>query len=140
MIKCELKEILLLLRLHHSWLITGFVTRLTRRVSLVERELHSIPEHLSSSPVISEVRVARSLVFCVCFVDCCLSFCIFLLAIVMSVLFRFTNSDYLPLISTYLPTLLMPIFVLQIYLGSLPSGIWDFDYPVYVLFSQILLN
>ena len=94
MIKCELKEILLLLRLHHSWLITGFVTRLTRRVPLVERELHSIPEHLSSSPVISEIRVARSLVFCVCFVDCCLSFCIFLLAIMLSVLFRFTNYDY----------------------------------------------
>ena len=35
----------------HSWLITGFVTRLTRRVSLVEHELLTLPEHLSSTPV-----------------------------------------------------------------------------------------
>ena len=32
----------------HSWLITGFVTRLTRRVSLVVQELLTLPEHLSS--------------------------------------------------------------------------------------------
>jgi hypothetical protein len=61
----------------NSWLITGFVTRLTRRMPLVERELPTLPEHLSSCPVFSGVRVARSLVLCVCFVDRCLSFCIF---------------------------------------------------------------
>ena len=43
------------------------------------------------TPVFSEVRVSRSLVLCVCFVDRCLSF--FLLAIVLSVL-RSTHSDY----------------------------------------------
>ena len=32
----------------HSWLITGFVTRLTRRVALMEQELLSLPGHLSS--------------------------------------------------------------------------------------------
>jgi hypothetical protein len=32
----------------HSWLITGVITRLTRRVSLVEQELLTLPEHLSS--------------------------------------------------------------------------------------------
>jgi hypothetical protein len=47
-----------------SWLITGFVTRLTRRVSLVEQ-------------VFSGVHVTRSLVLYVCFVDRCLSFCSF---------------------------------------------------------------
>ena len=57
-----------------SWLITGFVTRLTRRVSLVEQELTTLPEHLSLPPVFSGVRVTRSLV---CFVDRCLSFCTF---------------------------------------------------------------
>jgi hypothetical protein len=36
-----------------SWLITEFVTRLTRRVSLVEQELLTLPEHLSSPPVFS---------------------------------------------------------------------------------------
>ena len=61
----------------HSQLITGFVTRLTRRVPLVEQELPTLPEHLSSPPVFSGVRVTRSLVLYVCFVDRCLSFCTF---------------------------------------------------------------
>ena len=58
----------------HKWprigLITGFVTRLT----LVEQELPTLPKQLSSPPVFSGVRVARSLVLCVWFVDRCLSF------------------------------------------------------------------
>ena len=58
----------------HSWLIIGFVTRLTRRMPLVEQELPTLPEDLSSPPVFSGVRVTRSLVLCVCFVDRCLSF------------------------------------------------------------------
>jgi hypothetical protein len=53
----------------NSWLITGFVTRLTWRASLVEQELLTLPEHLSSPPVFSGVRVTRSLVLFVCFVD-----------------------------------------------------------------------
>ena len=61
----------------HSWLITDFVTRLTRWVSLVEQELFTHSEHLSSPPVFSRVRVTRSLVLYVCFVDRCLSFCTF---------------------------------------------------------------
>jgi hypothetical protein len=77
----------------HSWSITGFVTRLTRRVPLVEQEIPTLPEHPSSPPVFSWVRVSRSLVLWVCFVDCCLSF--FLLAIVLSVFLRLTDSDYL---------------------------------------------
>jgi len=66
----------------HSWLITGFVTRLTRRV----QELLILPEHLSG------VRVTRSLVLCVCFVDRYLSFCTF--AHCLSILLRYTDSDY----------------------------------------------
>jgi hypothetical protein len=58
----------------HTWFITGFVTRLTRRVLLVEQQLLTHPEHLSSSPVYNGVRVTWSLVLCVCFVDRCLSF------------------------------------------------------------------
>ena len=58
----------------HSRLITGFVTRLTRRVLLEERELLTLPEHLSSPPVFTGVRVTRSLVLYVCFVDRCLYF------------------------------------------------------------------
>ena len=56
----------------HARLITGFVTKLTRRVSLVEQEQLFLPEHLSSLPVFSVVRVTRSFIFCVCFVDRCL--------------------------------------------------------------------
>jgi len=69
-------------------------TRLTRRVPIVEQELLSLPEHLNSPPVFRGVCVTRSLVLCVCFVDRFLSFVLFRLAIVLSVLLRFTDSDY----------------------------------------------
>ena len=68
----------------HSRIITGFVTILTRRVPLVEQELLTLPEHLSSPPVFSGVRITRSLVC---------PFVLFLLAIVLSVLLRYTVSD-----------------------------------------------
>ena len=78
----------------NSWFITGFVTRLTRQVLLVDQELLTLLEHMSSPPVLSGVRVTRSLVLCVCFVDHCLSFVLFILAIVLPVLLRFTDFDY----------------------------------------------
>ena len=61
----------------HSWFITGFITRLARRMSQFGQELLTLPDHLSSPPVFSGVRVTRCLVLCVCFVDRCLSFCTF---------------------------------------------------------------
>jgi hypothetical protein len=61
----------------HSRLVTGFVTRLTRRVPLVEQKLLTLAEHLSSLPVFSGVRVTWSLVLYVCFIDRGLSFCPF---------------------------------------------------------------
>jgi hypothetical protein len=78
----------------HSW-HHRFVTRLSRQVSLVEQELPTLPEQSSSPPPpgFSGVRVTRSLVLYVCFLDRCLSFCTFSLAIVLSVL-RCTDSDY----------------------------------------------
>ena len=48
-------------------LITGFVTRLTQWVPLVEQELLTLLEHLSSFPIFKGVCVTRSLVFCVMF-------------------------------------------------------------------------
>ena len=48
-------------------------------VTLVEQELLTLPEHLNSPPDFSGVRVTRSLVLYVCFVDRCLSFCTFFL-------------------------------------------------------------
>ena len=44
------------------------------QVQVVEQELLTLPEHLSSSPVFSGVCATRSLVLCVCFVDCFLAF------------------------------------------------------------------
>jgi len=60
----------------------------------VAREQPTIPEHLTSLSVFSDVPVTRSLVLCVFFVYRCLSFSIFLLAIVLSYLLRFMDSDY----------------------------------------------
>ena len=60
---------------------------------LVDKELLTLPKHLSSPPSFSGDRATRSLVLCVCFVDRRLSFCPFLV-IVLSVLLRFTDSDY----------------------------------------------
>jgi hypothetical protein len=53
----------LLLLILISWLIAGFVARVTRCVSLVEQKLPALPEHLSSPTVFSGVHVAGSLVF-----------------------------------------------------------------------------
>ena len=41
-------------------LITGFVIRVTGRVSLVEQELTIFPKHLCSPPVFGGVRVTQS--------------------------------------------------------------------------------
>ena len=56
----------------HSRLVSGFLTRLTRRVPLVEQELLTLPEHLITY---------------------------FILAIVLFVLLRYTDSNY-PLVSS----------------------------------------
>ena len=60
------------------WILTKHKQELLkavlRRVPLVEQELLTLPGHLSSPPVFSRVRVTRSLILCVCFVDRCLSF------------------------------------------------------------------
>ena len=63
----------------YRWLesVLHVLARLTRRVPLVEQELLALPQHLSSLRFLIEVCVTRSLVLYVCFVDCCLSFCIF---------------------------------------------------------------
>ena len=58
-----------------------------------DEDLFTLPEQMSSPPVSSAVRVARSLVFCVMLCGSSfVSFC--LLAIVLSGLLRFTDSDY----------------------------------------------
>ena len=43
-----------------SWLMTGFVTRVTGQVPLMQQEVFTLPEHMSSSYVLSGVRVSVS--------------------------------------------------------------------------------
>jgi hypothetical protein len=103
----------------HSRLITGFVTRLTRWVPLVEQELLTLPGHLSSPQVFSGVHV-WSLVLCVRFVYC--PFVLFLLVIVLSVL-RF----WLPL--WYLQTLLALVITRPLPVLHLTKGEqWVYPY------------
>jgi hypothetical protein len=75
----------------HSWLITGFLARLTWRVQLVEQELITLPEHLSSPPDFSGARVTRSFALCVCFVG---RFLFFILLVIMLSVLQFTTSGY----------------------------------------------
>ena len=58
---------------HIRW--CSYRLKVTRRVSHMEQELLTIPEHLSSPPVFRSVRVARSLVFSIVF---CRSLFVFL--------------------------------------------------------------
>jgi hypothetical protein len=51
----------------HDLLSTVFVTKVSRRVPLVEQEQLTFPVHMISPPLFSEVRDARSLVFCAVF-------------------------------------------------------------------------
>jgi hypothetical protein len=81
----------------HSMTPTITPPGLTRRGSLVEQELLTLLKHLSSLPVFSGVRVTRSLVLCVVF--CRSLFVPLSLIFLLSVLLRFMDSDYLPLVS-----------------------------------------
>ena len=113
----------------HAWLITGFVTILTRRVPLVEQQLLSLPDHLSSPTVFSEVRVTRSLVYkCVRFVDCCLSCCPFSFGYCVVC----TSSIY----GFWLPPfgILKPLFVL------LQQSYYKKSLKIYILFRLLFLR
>ena len=86
----------------------------------MEHELLTLPEHVSSPTVLSGVRVTRSLILCVCFVDRCLSFVIFRLAIVLSVLPRYAVYDYpfviLKLLFNYVSKEKTTVYGFQIFL------------------------
>ena len=102
------------------------LTRLTRRVPLVEQELLTLLEHLSAPTVFSGVRVTRSLVLYVCFVDRCLSFCTFSFGhcvVCSSSIYGF----WLPL--WYLQTLL--VYVSELYMLDCSFGFF------YCLFISI---
>jgi len=89
-------------------------------VLLVVQELLTLSEYLSSPPVFSGVRVTRSLVLCVCFVDrclyfffwplCCLFFCDIRILITPLVYSNssytcHTNKDWFQPIILHIPTI-----------------------------------
>jgi branched-subunit amino acid transport protein len=53
---------------------SGFVTRVTRRIPLVDQKPLTLPEQLRSSPDLCGIPVAHYLIVCVVFVDSHLSF------------------------------------------------------------------
>ena len=120
----------------HLRLITGCVTRLTRRVSLVEQELLTLPEHLSSPLGFSGLRFTPSLVLCVCFIDRCLLFCTF------SYGHCFVCSSpiyglWLPL--WYLQSLLIVIWqIFQSYIGIVQT-VWYFP-PFYYKYTTVCMD
>ena len=59
------------------WSISNLQSTLSVKIPNLTPSLFTLPEHLSSPPVFIGVRVTRSLVLYVCFVDHCLSFCTF---------------------------------------------------------------
>ena len=78
----------------HSWLITGFLTRVTRSVPLSGAGTAHPSVVYEFTTGFSGIRVAWILVFYVVFCSVVCLFVLFLLDIVLSVLFRFTDSDY----------------------------------------------
>jgi hypothetical protein len=72
--------------------------------------------------VFSGVRVTRSLVLCVCFVDRCLSFVLFLLTIVLSVL---------------LLTIVLSVLLLTIVLSVLLLAIVLMSYRTTLIFNHL---
>ena len=79
-----------------SWLINGFVTRFIRRVSLVEQELLTFSDHLSTHPIFLWGSCYPIFSFmCVLCRSLFVAFVHFLLAMLLSALLRFTDSDYL---------------------------------------------
>ena len=81
----------------------------------------TLPEHLSTSPVFSGVCVTQTLVLYVCFIDRCLSFVLFVLAIVLSDLLRCADYDYLPLVSSHSYSYLRFIALTNLYQMFVPS-------------------
>ena len=79
----------------HDFNITWCSCRLTvTRVSHVEDELLTLPEHLSSPPVFSEVRVVGSLVVCVCPDYIFGIFKLFLEFLIGSIFFKFGRRSF----------------------------------------------
>jgi hypothetical protein len=80
----------------------------------MEQELLTLPEHLNSPPIFSGVRVTRSLVLYVCFVDRCLSFCTF-------------SFGHCVVCSSLIYGFWLPLWYLRYMDSDYPFGILDMD-------------
>ena len=111
--------------------------RLTWWVPLVEQELLTHTEHLSSPPVFSGVHVTRSLVLYVCFVDRCLSFCTFSFGhcvVCSSSIYGF----WLPL--WHLQTLHVKLFFDKILCWSLPEERFMLNSSLIKFYAEVSLK
>jgi hypothetical protein len=81
-----------------------------------------LPDHLSSPPVFSGIRVTRSLLYVYLLKIVACPFVLFLFAIVLSVLLRYTNYDY-------------PFGIFKLFLFKKDVVRTDFD--IYVLIKVI---
>ena len=91
--------VLYLFMISLSWIV--FVTRVTRCVSPVEQELHTLQEYLTLSPVCSGIRVARFLVFYVV---------VFFIVVYPFVLLSFSSYSLCCLSFFHLRVLINPLF------------------------------
>jgi hypothetical protein len=67
----------------------------TRRMPLVKKSIFTLPDHLSSCPDLSHVRIAQSSIFHVIFGRSLFALVVcFLVVIVLSVLLQITDSTY----------------------------------------------
>ena len=85
--------------------------------------------------ICSGVRVTRSVVLCVCFVDVVCPLVLFLLAIVLSVLLQFTNSDY----PFGIFKLFLSLLALIRYLFSLSYSVSKSNIPRFCCFSYVYI-
>jgi hypothetical protein len=122
--------------------INCVVTRVTRRVPLVEQELLALPDNMSSLPAVSCVRVTRSLVLCVMFwrswfVLLAIVLSVLLLAIVLSVLLLAIVLSVLLLaivLSVLLLTIVLSVLLLTIVLSVLRSTDSDYPFGIFKIF------
>jgi hypothetical protein len=103
--KSEHKAWIIYLMMEHSltfWMqkdkewscITGFVSRLTRQVPLVEQELLTLPEHLSSPRVLVGFVLLDLCAICMLCRSLFVLLYFFVLIIALSVLLRYRDPDY----------------------------------------------
>ena len=77
----------------------------------MEQQLLTLLEHMSSPQVFSGVRITRSLVLCVYFVDRCLSFCFFFFWPLCCLLFFDLRIMITPLVSSKSSYLNLSVYI-----------------------------